>query len=311
MSGLETSFLADLLTASLRMSIPILLAALGGMLSERSGVVNIGIEGMMLFGAFWSVIGAFYTKSVVMGLILGVVGGLVLNLFFGILTNKLHASQIVAGIAINIFSLGVTSYFFRIIFGITAVPQSVPTLKPVSIPLLSQIPFLGPTLFHQNMLVYAALLMVPVVHLILFHTSWGLRVRACGEYPRAVDSAGLSVFRYRMHTAMLCGIFASLGGVSLALGNLGIFGDNMTAGRGFIALAAVVFGKWTPVGVLAASLFFGLADAFQLRMQSALALPFQFFLMIPYVLTLIVLVGFGGKAVQPASNGTPYIKGER
>lgn len=303
------AFITAALAATIRLAIPILLAALGGMYSERSGIINIGLEGMMLMGALAGVVGSSFTGSPWVGLLLALLAGGLLALIHAYFTISLQVDQIVSGIAINILSLGLTSFLFRLIFGITTSPIRVNAFAPVPIPLLSKIPVLGPVLFSQNVLVYLALLLVPISAFFLYRTTEGLKIRTVGEHPKAADTAGIPVFRVRYICTVVSGILAGLGGVFLSLGQFNMFVDNMVAGRGFIAVAAIIFGKWNPWGILGASLIFGAADAIQVRLQTAgLGIPYQFSLMFPYILTIIALTGLVGRTVPPAAEGKPYVR---
>lgn len=304
---LSLTFITALLAAALRLSIPILFAGLGGMFSERSGIINIGLEGMMLSGALAGVVGSYQTGSPWIGILYAMLAGGLLALLHAYFTITLQVDQVVSGIAINILSMGITSFFFRLLFGITTTPIKVNSFQPIHLPMVSDIPVIGPVFFSQNILVYIALFLVPVSHYILFKTTWGLSIRTVGEHPQAASTVGIPVFKIRYICTVLGGVLAGLGGSFLSLGQFNMFVDNMIAGRGFIAVAAIIFGKWQPLGVLGASLVFGAADAIQVRLQTAgLAIPYQFFLMFPYILTIIALTGLVGRTIPPAAEGRPY-----
>lgn len=306
---LNTTFLIALLSASIRLTVPILFAALGGMYSELSGVNNIGLEGIMLVGAFTGVVGSYYTESYWMGALIAVICGVIIAAIFAFSTVKIKINQIVSGVALNLLAVGLTSFFFRAIFGITTVPITVNAFVPYEIPLLSRIPIIGDVFFKQTVLVYLAFVLVPISAFILYKTSWGLNIRTVGEHPMAADTVGIPVDKVRTICVLLSGALGGLGGCFLSLGQFNMFVDNMVSGRGFIAVAAVIFGKWSPKGILLASLLFGFADALQIRIQmTGLNIPYQFLLMFPYLLTIIAVTGIVGKTSAPRALGRPYEK---
>lgn len=302
--------LVDVAVAAMRTSAPIIFASLGETFSERAGVINVHLEGMMLSGAFAGVLGAYASNDPFIGLAVGIGGGLFFALIHGVATITLGGNQIVSGIALNLLALGVTSYLLDVFFpGQNAV---APGLSPVAIPGLADIPGIGRVFFQQSLAVYLMYILVPVSIFVLYKTTWGLRVLAAGENPRAADTLGVSVARVRYQALAVAGILAGLGGAVLALSQLSFFVDNLTQGRGFIALAAVLFGNWRPGYVAAAALLFGFADALQLRLQTVgFDIPPELMTMLPYVLTLIVLAGFVGRSRPPRYFGVPYIRGER
>lgn len=302
----------DFLVASLRMTTPLLLAAMGDIFSERTGVLNIALESMMLIGAFGSFIFAYYFGNPYVGILAAVALGVLMGLNHAFFTVTLRCDQVVTAVGENIFALGVTSTLYRILLGATPIQPEAPGLPVLRIPWLSQIPGVGSLLFNQNILVYLALIMVPITYIILFHTTWGLKIRAVGEHPRAADTMGINVYLTRYICVVISGIMASLGGAALTVGGLRYFMDNMTAGRGFIAFSAVIFGRYNPWGTFIATALFGVTDAFQLRMQAmGFNVPYHIFLMLPYVVTLLVLVSVVGSTVAPRSQGMPYIREER
>lgn len=306
---LTTTFIVALLSAAIRLSIPILFAALGGMYSELSGVSNIGLEGIMLVGAFAGVVGSYYTGSQWFGALMAIIFGILIALIFSIATVNIKINQIVTGVAINLLAVGLTSFFFRAIFGITTVPITVNNFKSLEIPILSSIPILGEIFFKQTVLVYIAFLLVPISYYILYKTSWGLSIRTVGEHPMAADTVGISVDKVRTICVLISGALGGLGGCFLSLGQFNMFVDNMVSGRGFIAVAAVIFGKWNPKGVLLASLLFGFADALQIRIQmTGVNIPYQFLLMFPYLLTIVAVTGIVGRTSSPRALGNPYEK---
>ncbi len=307
MSTLSQFLNVDLLAAGVRMATPLTFAALGEVYAERSGVLNIGLEGAMLVGAFAGFWGAHLTGSAWLGALLAMAVGAVMGLILGVFAITLRANQIVVGVALNIFALGVTSFLRTVVFGLNTDPVQVTGFQPVNLGFLSKLPFAGPAFFQHVPLVYVAILLIPISNFILFRTSWGVVIRATGDNPRATDTLGLSVPEVRYISLLVCGALAGLGGAFLSLGQLNLFVENMTSGRGYIALAAVIFGKWNPTGVLLASLLFGFADALQFRIQGlGLPIPFHIPLMLPYILTLVALGGFVGRSRSPLALGRPY-----
>ncbi len=299
--------IGPILAATIRNATPLVFAALGGMFSERSGVVNIGLEGLMLISAFAGVVGAFLSGSAWIGLLFAVGAGLTFGLVHAVMCVTFEADQIISGTAINLLALGGTGFLMVIVFNQGGTSPDVEKFSPVAIPLLSQIPVIGQALFDQSLLVYLMYAMVPITFFVLFRTPFGLRLRATGEVPEAVDTAGVSVTRMRYFGVALSGMLAALGGVYLSMGILSSFSENMTGGRGFIALAALIFGRWHPIGAAGAALLFGFAQALTIRVPPE-AVPNEFIQMIPYILTIVVLAGFGGRAIAPAAVGKPYRK---
>jgi len=296
-----------LFAAALRMATPIAFAALGGIFSERVGIVNIGLEGMMLTSAFTGVAVSYFTGNPWLGVLAAVLVGGLLGLLHAVLTVKFIGNQIVSGTGINIFALGFTAYMSQIIWGSRGASESVQGLKVISIPLLKDIPIIGDIIGTHTPLVYLMLIVTVVSYIVLFKTPIGLRIRAVGEHPAAADTAGINVFKTKYFCVMVSGMLAGLGGAFLALGHLNLFAWGMTGGRGFIAMAAMIFGKWMPFGAFGASVLFGFADALQMRLQALGLLPPQIILTIPYILTVAVLAGVVRKTVPP-SDYKPYVK---
>lgn len=298
--------------AVIRLTTPLLLAAMGGLLAERAGIVTFGMEGMMLMGAVAGVIGSYLTGSVWGGLALAMVAGVVMAMALAFMAVTIGANQVVSAVALNIGAVGLSSTLYALVFAggngdVVQTVIKVPSLSVFKVPLLGDLPILGTIFFNQLPLVYLALLMLPVVWFVLYRTTWGLKIRAVGEHPHAADTVGINVVRVRYLTLVFTGIMAGLAGAFLSIGQLNTFQENMSAGRGFIAYTAIVFGKWEPLGVFLGTLLFGLADALQLRIQALnLAIPYQFLVAFPYLVTLIVLVLFVGKATWPAASGTPF-----
>ncbi len=302
-------WILEFIAADLRTMTPILLAALGMVFSERAGMVNIGAEGILLIGALAGAAGSFFFGNVWIGALVAMTAGALMALLFAYLTVSLYADQIVVGAGFNVLGLGLSTSIARVIFGVNTTPPKIDAYNIVPVPFLEQIPFLGEAFFQQKMLVYAAIILVPVVHFILYRTDTGLKIRAVGEHPKACDTLGINVYRIRYATLVVSGLFLGLAGSYVSLGLLSFFTENMISGRGFIALAAVVFGKWKPKGILLAALLFGAGDALQYRLQaSGTDVPYQFLLMVPYILTIAALIGVVGKAKGPAARGKPYLK---
>jgi len=291
-----------LLNATLRQSTPLILGALCGLLCERSGVINIGIEGQMLLSAFVGFLITVVTRNLFLGVLGGILMGALLGVFLGFMAVTLKMDQIIGGTVINIMALGLTSFFYQ-------AGQSIPgKLSPIPLGPLADIPLIGTVLFRNPPITYLALILVFVVHYGLFYTTWGLRTRAVGEHPRAADTVGINVYRMRYMNVMLGGAIAGLAGAFLTLESVGSFERAMTNGRGFVALAVMIFGKWTPLGSWGAALLFGFANAAQIQLQfgDVLQIPHQFIGMLPYVLTIVVLAGFVGRSRPPAAVGQPY-----
>lgn len=301
--------LAGLLHSTLLKAVPLTLGAMSGVLSERAGVVNIAIEGMMLSGAMTACIAASITHNLWIGLLVGILTGAFYGVIHGVLSIKYKVNQIISGTAINIFSTGITSYISALYLQKVQTLNNSGTFAPIRIPLLSKIPVFGPILFNDNVYVYAMYFFLVVITVGLFYTRWGLRLRSVGEHPKAADTLGINVFRTRYMAVMLGAMMAGLAGSYFTLGSVGRFDEVMTAGRGFISLAAMIFGNWTPVGSFGAGLLFGFADSLASKLAIlGIKIPSQFLLMAPYVTTMIVLAGVVGRGQMPAADGTPYEK---
>ncbi|UCD45492.1 MAG: ABC transporter permease [Candidatus Bathyarchaeota archaeon] len=289
-----------LFAAAVRMATPIVYASLGGIFSERAGIINIGLEGMMLASAFTGVTVSYYTSNPWLGVLAAVITGGLMALFHAVLTVKFAGDQIVSGTGINIFAMGFTAYMSQVIWGSRGASDSVSGIEDVSIPLLVDVPVLGEIIGTHSPLVYVMVLVTILSYVVLFRTPLGLRIRAVGEHPTAAETAGIDVFRIKYICVTVSGMLAGLGGAFLSLGHLNLFARGMTGGRGFIAMAAMIFGKWMPFGAFGASLLFGLADALQMRLQALGLLPSQIILTIPYLLTVAVLAGVVGRATPPS-----------
>ena len=299
--------LGAVLASTIRNATPLIFAAMGGMFSERSGVVNIGLEGLMLISAFAGVVGSFYSGSAAVGLLTALGAGLLFALIHAVMCITFEADQIISGTAINLLALGGTGFLMVEFFGSGGTSPRVSSFEPIALPGLADIPVIGPALFGQSLIVYLMYLLVPVTFFVVFRTPFGLRLRASGEVPEAVDTVGVSVARMRYYGVALSGLLAALGGAYLSMSLLSAFTENMTGGRGFIALAALIAGRWNPIGAAVAALIFGLAQAITFRVAQDV-IPIEFIQMFPYILTIVVLVGFGGRAIAPSALGKPYRK---
>ncbi len=300
------TFFTDYLAASIRLAVPLAFAALGGMYSERGGVLNIALEGMLLTGAFTSAAATFYTGNPWLGVLSAVIAGGMVGLLHAFLCVSLQVNQLVSGLAINLVASGFTSFLARLVFdGGSA--QKLAGIAAIRIPGFANIPVIGELLFQQDALVYLLIFSIAFSTYFLFHTSPGLTLRAMGEYPQAADTAGISVSKVRYLAVVVSGCLASLGGAYLSLVQVKYFAEGMTAGKGFIAIAALIFGKWHPIGSSLASLLFGATEALQLRIQAlGINIPYQFLIMLPYVVALLALVGLIRKSPPPAALGIPY-----
>ena len=298
-----------LLAATLRYATPLTFAAIGGMFSERSGVVNIGLEGMMLMGAFFAIVAADKLDSWPLGVLAAVVAGGVTALVHAFMSIHLRADQIVSGTAINFLALGVTGYFFIDIYGHQGTPgRGIPRIPDVTLPGVQSIPFVGDVIGQLNLMVWGSFVLLIVSYLVMFKSPVGLRIRSVGEHPRAADTVGISVYLVRYVCVVVSGMLAALGGAYLSIGFLGSFNENMTAGRGFIALAALIFGNWRPFGAFGAALLFGFSSALAQRLPAYSESGAVLFSALPYVLTLIAVAGVIGRSIPPAAVGRPYVK---
>jgi simple sugar transport system permease protein len=308
-NNLEVIFRADLVAQVLVFATPLTFGALGGMVSERSGVVNVGLEGMMLMGAFWGVYGADKGGSWVVGILAALAAGGFFALIHAFWSIHLRANQIVSGMALNFLALGVTGYFFEQLYGNQNIPTGVSTIPNVAIPGIDHMAYLGPAIGDLNLLIWVGLAFVPLSYVILFKTPIGLRIRACGEHPRAADTVGINVYAIRYAAVITSGMLAALGGAFLSIGFLGgSFTEDMTEGRGFIALAAMIFGNWRPFGAWGAALLFGFSTALAYRLPVYSGSAATLFQALPYVLTLIAVAGVIGRSTPPAADGQPYVK---
>lgn len=299
--------LSAFLEASVRLGTPLALAALGETVSERSGVINIGLEGSLIAGALAGALGAIAWGTPMGGVGAGALAGAAAALVFALFSVILGGDQIIVGTAVALGGLGVTGALYQGIFGATGTALDVPTLAPLAVPLLEAIPVVGRALFHQAPTVYLAYALAPLLWLFLFRTEWGLELRAVGEAPGAAEASGVRVRWSRLWATLFGGMLGGVAGAHLALAHAGTFAQGMSAGRGFIAIAVVVLARWNPLGVLPAALFFGAASALQFFLQAlGLDLPYQLFLALPYVLTLLALAGWIGRARAPSALAMPW-----
>lgn len=299
-----TTALTSFLEASVRTATPLALAALGELVVERAGVINIGLEGIVLGGAFGALLGAG-SNNLALGFAAGCAAGVAVAALFGVFAVAMHADQIITGTAINLLVLGLTGALYRGLYGATGAALTIPTTGAVSLPVLSRIPVLGPTFFDQPPPTYVVYLVAPVLWWWLYRTHAGLAIRAIGERLESVRVSGVNVPRWRWVTILTGGALGGVAGATLVLSQSGTFAEGMSAGRGFIAIAIVVLGRWRPMGVVIASLLFGAASALQFLFQAmGWSVPYQLFLALPYVLTLLALAGFAGRRIEaPAALG--------
>jgi simple sugar transport system permease protein len=307
-ANLDQVFTASLIASMLVFATPLTFAAIGGMFSERSGVVNIGLEGMMLMGAFWGIWGADKSGSWVWGVLIGMAAGGLLALVHAFFSIHLRADQIVGGTAVNFLALGITGYFFVQLYHGENIPTGVSQIPDVKLASESSDSFFANSFGHLNLMIWVAILLVPLSYVVMFKTPIGLRIRACGEHPRAAETVGINVYLVRYGSVVLSGVLAAMGGAFLTVGYLNTFNENVTAGRGFIALAALIFGNWRPFGAFGAALLFGFSTALAFRLDVYSENATTLFQALPYVLTLIAVAGVIGRTIPPAAVGRPYKK---
>ena len=308
---LQSGLIISILATAVRMGTILLLAALGELIVERSGVLNLSVEGMMLSGAFGGFVGAYYTNSLWLGVLSAILAGLLVSALFGLLAVILQIDQTVSGLTVNIFAAGLTFYLYRSLFPNVGA-TNIPALKPFSvfqIPFLSDIPIIGKILFSQYALSYLAFFLMLLVAFYLYRTKSGLILRTLGENPRVVDMKGINVMRYRFLAVLFGGMMAGLAGSFITLASVGIFVADITSGRGWLAIAIVIFGDWKPVKILWASLFFGFIDALQMQLQAlGVQLPFQLFLAMPYILTTVAVFLARKRSGAPLALGVHYVR---
>jgi simple sugar transport system permease protein len=302
-----------LLQGALLLSVPLIFGAMAGVLSERSGVINIAIEGQLLAGAFMSGVIASLTQNTWLGLLIAPFAGAAISWLLAVFAIKYGIDQVVLGFVLNVLVIGLTNFLYKkLLIPYQTTWNSGGTFAPIEIPLLSKIPVIGPIFFSQSIIVYLMYVVVIVIHIALFKSRWGLRTRSVGEHPTAAESVGIDVNKIRFRNVVIAGAVAGLGGAFFTLGAVGAFNKEMTAGKGFIALAALIFGRWSPLGAVAAALIFGFADNLQgLLTITGTPIPSEFMLMAPYIATIIAVSGFVGKVRAPAADGIPYKRGGR
>lgn len=302
--------LTGMLVSSIVRATPICLAALSGIYSERSGVVNIGIEGMMLLGSFVSVVFASITKNMLIGVLAGILAGMLFGWVHAVMSIKYKVNQIISGTGIIILALGLTSYLQRAFLNVyTGLNQPGPAIPAFPIPVLWRIPVLGPVAFNLSPLIYSMFALLIITQILMYNTRWGLRVRSVGENPKAADTLGINVFRIRYMSVLISGAIAGLAGSYMSIGAAGRFNEGMSAGKGFLGLAAMIFGNWNPFGALLGSMIFGFFDSWQEKLSLLqIGVPVDLLGMAPYIATMIVLAGFVGRSRMPAADGVPYEK---
>ncbi len=306
------SFLSNLLLATVRMAVPLLFIALAELYSERAGMVNIGLEGLASIGALVGFLVCFITGNTWLGILCGALSGVLVNMIYAAATISLCADQTVYGMAMNIFAPALASFIYRVYFGAGSDLSKIELMQGIGIPGLKEIPFLGTLLFDQTPMVYLAFVLVAFTTIFFNKTRAGLNYRSVGEHPKAAATLGIDVIRVKYLACVICGMLAGTGGAYLTTCYSNTYSEGIVAGRGFIALAAVIFGRWSGLGVMLACLFFGFCDALQIRLQVAsYGLPYQFFQMIPYIATILVLAIIGAKKSGPKASGKPYRREER
>jgi simple sugar transport system permease protein len=302
-----------LLQGAIMLSVPLIFGSMSGLLCEKSGVINIAIEGQLLFAAFVSAVVASITQNALYGLISAPIAGALISLILAYFSIRFQVDQVILGFVINVLVLGLTNFFYTTLL----IPYEDKwnmggSFSPIPIPILSKLPIIGPTLFNQTIIVYLMYVFVIFIQIALFKSRWGLRTRAIGELPVAADSVGIDVNRLRFRNVMLAGLVAGTGGAYFTVGAVGPFSQNMTAGAGFIALACLIFGKWTPRGAIIAALFFGFANNLQGNLSIiGVSIPSEFMLMVPYIATIIAVSGVVGRVRAPAADGIPYSRGNK
>ena len=305
--------LTGLLQAAVLLAVPLIFGSMAGLLCEKSGVINIAIEGQLLFAAFVSAVVASLSQNLIWGLISAPIAGALVSWILAYFSIRFQVDQVILGFVINVLVLGLTNFFYTVLL----VPyestwNAAGSFSAIPIPVLSKIPIIGPILFNQTIIVYLMYLIVTVIQIALFKSKWGLRTRAVGELPIAADSVGIDVNKLRFRNVLIAGAVAGVGGAVFTIGAVGVFSQSMTAGAGFIALACLIFGKWSPKGALIAALFFGFTNSLQSNLSIAgVPIPSEFMLMIPYIATIIAVSGLIGRVRAPAADGIPYLRGTK
>lgn len=307
-----SAFLVSVLAATVRLATPILFTSLGAVYGQRAGILNLGLEGTMTIGAAIAFIATYFTNSLFIGVLAGITTGVLFSLVMAWLSVTMKANQVIAGTAMTILGIGLAAFIYRSVFGLKSLPPQITSFVERPIPVLSNIPFLGPILFCHNVLIYVVFVLVAITWVVHEKTIFGLNIKAVGEHPRAADSKGINVSKVRYVALMIEGAYAGLGGAFMSIAYMNSFLDNMIAGRGFIAISVVVFARWNPTRAMLGAMIFGFASALQMRLQAMGAnIPNQFLLMLPYVLTIIALIGVSKKAEFPSAYTLPYSRMER
>jgi len=309
---LSTGFFVSLFAGMIRLATPLLFPALGQLYTQRAGILNLGVEGTMLMGAICGFTAACATGSLWLGLLAGILAGMLYSLIMAWLSITMMANQVVAGIGMNILASGLAAYIYRVVFGIRALPAKITSFQAVQIPVLSELPVVGPILFQHNILVYAAFLLVPITWFVLEKTTFGLKIKAVGEHPRAADSKGVNVKKIRYAAVLLGGAYAGAGGAFMTIAYLNTFTEKVIGGFGYIAVAVVIFARFMPGRCMIGALLFGMAQALQLRLQAqGVGIPSQILLMLPYIMTIIALIFASKKAEFPGAYTVPYSRDSR
>lgn len=305
-------FLVSLLSATLRLAVPILFASLGQIYTQKAGILNLNVEGTMVISAMFAFTVAYFSGNLWLAFLAAIFVGVLWSGIMAWLSNTMNANQVIAGIGLNILAAGVASYLYRVFFGVRSLPPQIEPFPVIKIPLLAEIPVIGPILFQNNILVFIALLLVPFTWFMMEKTTFGLRIKLVGEHPQAADSKGIRVRLIRDIAVLIGGAYAGAAGAYMSIAYMNLFTDNLIHGQGFMAVAVVIFAKFRPIWALLGSLLFGLANAFQMRMQAmGMPIPNQIMLMLPYIVTIFALISTSKKAQMPSAYTKPYNRMER
>lgn len=308
----SASFFISLFSATIRLAVPILYAALGQVFTQKAGILNLGVEGTMVIGAMTAFTVAFFSGSLWFAFFCAIVAGLLWSALMAWLSNTMNANQVIAGIGLNILGSGIASYLYRVFFGVRMLPPQISPFSVVEIPILARIPFIGPVLFQNNVLVYIAFVLVFVTWFVMERTTFGLRIKMVGEHPRAADAKGIHVRYIRNLAVLIGGAYAGAAGAYMSTAYMNLFTDNLVAGQGFMAVAVVIFAKFRPVWAMIGSFIFVLANALQMRLQAiGVSVPNQIMLMLPYVVTIFALISTAKKAQMPSAYTKPFVRMER
>lgn len=306
------SFFTSLFTATIRLAMPILYAALGQIFTQKAGILNLGVEGTIVIGAMTAFTVTFFSGSLWLGLLVAIIVGMLWSSIMAWLSNTMNANQVIAGIGLNILGIGIASYLYRIFFGVQMLPPQVTPFPVISIPYLSELPFIGQVLFQNNILVYLAFVLVLVTWFVMERTTFGLRIKMVGEHPRAADAKGINVRLIRNLAVIIGGAYAGAAGAYMSTAYMNLFTDNLVSGQGYMAVAVVIFAKFRPLWAMVGSFVFVLANALQMRLQAiGVEVPNQIMLMLPYVVTIFALVSTSRKAQMPSAYTKPFVRMER